>query len=392
MAGEPENNLHGSLPLRLFIQAMLIGSFFSFYIGSADPWWRVKEWVVLGIGSLWLACRTFAQPIQRRVWSSKWLGFLLGWVVVQMFMFHIWPVITASRTYATSPWPWLTFLQIIVISIWMTDSIRMLSKRDMEVIHKTIAWIGLIMSVYMIFQAAGLDPVIAHIQRTRTGFEWLHGNHVIGLAGNPFQAGTILAVTVPAMLTLFHPIVMVLPVLALLATQSASAISAGFMGIGVILLLSKKFRLFGLLCLVSIGAVIYATHHGLLLENGRFLIWKQSIQAWLKAPWDGIGLSMYKLLGVVDDRSGVMAVRWAHNEWIQALAELGLIGLTLLGGWVLGLLWKLRKWRAIPFHWIGTGLTCLALTVLSIPWHLAPTVIVSLLCVIGWNIYSEDLA
>ena len=362
-----------SPPLLIFIRILLWATFFSTYIGAADPWWRAKEWAAFTAGSLWLAYRAWRSPLPIRE-GNLWAALLFAWVVIQMFLQNILPIVTAGSKYGSSMWPWICFLQLIIAFVWFSDASTCLSREDFRKVYRTFSLIGWVLSVHMLLQALNLDPLMWLIQVKYGSVNWIHGNHVVGLMGNPFQAGITLAVLAPAMAVSGWGAL--LGFMALLCTQSASAILSGSLGILLVLWLSGKRRwAVGIVSLLICG-VFYAYQRELLSENGRLAIWELSLKAWATHPIEGIGIGMYKVLNLIDPTPPGYALRWAHNEWIQLLAELGLIGGSLAVLWALSLLRHVRRLSPVL---LGTLVSCLALTPLAIPWHLAPSAVVTLL-------------
>lgn len=348
--------------------------------------------MVLTLGALWIAFRTFkAPPIVRPTWGSLPLALLIGWVVIQMFHLMIWPIISATGKYMSNPWPWMAFLQIIVILVWFTDSCRAFTFKDLNGLAKTIAIIGVFLALYMVGQSQDFDPLIHYADKTFGGLTWLHGNHIIGLMGNPFHAASTAAVCFPAILALRWHLAAVIALVALTLSGSASGILFAVFGGLAVLWSQRRFFLLkvsGALSLIGLG--YGASTADALNEHGRLIIWQQAIEKWHQSPVEGLGLGSFKLLGITDPIPPGYAVRWAHNEWIQVLTELGIIGLSLIAIWVLSLFWNLRRdLRRVPAAWLGMSVTCFGLSILATPWHMAPTVIVTLLCLVALEVSKE---
>ena len=388
LAGGLASDPHSPPPLQKFLQAILWATFFSIWLGSADPWWRPKEWALFSVGLSWLCWGRFSVSCSPKRRLSLYPSLLFGWVCLQFLLQQVLPIVKTGEKFASSPWPWVVFLQLLVIWVWFTDAIQTLELPDFKPIARTLARIGAILSLYMVSQAAGFDPLLPVSKLIHSDIRWLHGNHVIGLMGNPFQAAACLAVCIPFLVALRWHLWAILSLVAILATQSTSGALAALGGVWIVLWSQKRTLTLRIYSVVLVGLIAYAVQHGLYLQMyGRPSILVETFSSWFKEFWTGVGLGNYKLLGIIDPTPPGYAVRWAHNEWAQLGTELGVIGLILTVLWMAKLFRASRtKWRAIPAEWIGAGTATILLTPLNIPWHLAPTVCVTLLSLAVWTI------
>ena len=292
----------------------------------------------------------------------------------------------------------MAFLHLMVALSWLTDLRRSVRSEDIHFAIRVMAWLSAGLSAYMIFQSVHIDPLIWLIQLKFEKFGWLHQNHVIGLMGNPFQAAGTLAVLTPAVSYLvfqsflqrkkkvFWSVVLAMNLVALCATQSASGLVAGLIG-GV--LASGKVRTmkaFGILTMASlIGLIsILFLAPDWLLGHGRIEIWKQSIAQLHYYPILGIGLNQFKLIGITYLDS---QVRWAHNEWIHFSVELGIFLTGLLAFYVGREAVKLFR---VHFGMFGCFISIIILSFLHIPWHLAPILAVTGICLVASHLEIKE--
>jgi O-antigen ligase len=70
-------------------------------------------------------------------------------------------------------------------------------------------------------------------------------------------------------------------------------------------------------------------------RSSRLTIWSQAFHHFTAHPVFGIGWSNFQ--PAPGDH--------AHNSYLQVLAELGLVGFTLIGGWLISVIWELHKAR-----------------------------------------------
>ena len=88
--------------------------------------------------------------------------------------------------------------------------------------------------------------------------------------------------------------------------------------------------------------------------DARFIWWVSSFFMWLDNPWTGVGLGNFKfnvdeymlqahdLLGFVEYES-MGYTNWAHNEFFQLLAEVGIVGIVIFLIFLLLLIRSIRK-------------------------------------------------
>lgn len=88
---------------------------------------------------------------------------------------------------------------------------------------------------------------------------------------------------------------------------------------------------------------------GIVNSNGRYQLWQSAIDANATHPWRGIGPGTYEFWW---DSHGSLSlpVRNAHSLYLETLAELGIVGLAILAGFVLTVLGvgTRRAFRATP--------------------------------------------
>ena len=113
---------------------------------------------------------------------------------------------------------------------------------------------------------------------------------------------------------------------------------------------------------------------GILQTDQRLPIW---MSAWKKlcsssshvAPsMTGFGLDSF---GLLFDPS----IRWAHNEWIHLLVEVGLIGTSLTAlmvAWSVRTGWRMATQSVIISGWFGVWMGFLASTLVHFPGHIPP--------------------
>ncbi len=139
-------------------------------------------------------------------------------------------------------------------------------------------------------------------------------------------------------------------------TQTRAAVvglaAAG--GLAALLTLSGQARLKALGALALAGAGAAWHFWGRQWTHG--LIWRDTLSLWLTHPFLGCGLGRFHIefpafaspaLRALWPENKVI-VNFAHNEYLQVLAETGVVGLALLAGVVGGWFGMLKEWSASP--------------------------------------------
>lgn len=130
--------------------------------------------------------------------------------------------------------------------------------------------------------------------------------------------------------------------------------------------------------------LIHHTFIHYLNPQGRFDTWKKAIEFWHGTkgliPWTGIGLGLLES-GRLRGTFGM----WAsfHNEPIQVLVELGIVGLTLSLGMVSSLVIRLFKSvkETTLIAWIGSAVSFSIVACFGFPLRIGTTLLIGVLIV-----------
>jgi len=102
-------------------------------------------------------------------------------------------------------------------------------------------------------------------------------------------------------------------------------------------------------------------------QDSRAQIWADTTHLIASAPWSGVGVGAYEH-GLYPFKTSMplRTVNYAHNDYLQFLAELGIVGAALMGGltlWVLAKVGAIAVWLRASPNWefavglLGTFLT-----------------------------------
>lgn len=353
-------------------------------IGSADPWWRPKEWAALVLGVGWLIARNLVNLQYLRSGKDRLLACLLTAFLFHFCVRFIWPVIKSPGLLMQSPWPWLGLLHIVVAVAWLTDLRRLIRRDDVRFAVRIMAFLGVALAAYMVVQKLNMDPLMAYVQHKYPNFRWLDPNHVIGLLGSPFQAGASLAVLVPAVAfqakeSWVWRILLCLCLFSCWITGSISSFLAALIGsIAASGIITSRKKLIGSLAGgLALLALAYLVKPDIFQEHGRLSIWTQAIPSIQAHPFLGIGLNRFKELGIHVFDGNAYSAWWAHNEVVHFATELGIPLCLALFAYLGRELVLLHRTHLALF---GCLTTVLILSFFHIPFHLAPTLAVTGLC------------
>jgi len=150
---------------------------------------------------------------------------------------------------------------------------------------------------------------------------------------------------------------------------SQSTISYGVLGIGLIAywICDHKNPLEAFVCVLWIPALmaIFEKKH-ILNSSHRFQAYKVFLGAWWRNAehFLGSGFGTFQVIGpIIQDNTGFMISPdhhyywiWMHSDWLQTLFEGGYVGLALMGGLALHVLYKLYKLKDVKVFSLASGL------------------------------------
>lgn len=275
-------------------------------------------------------------------------GWFLGLVIVSHFCSTYNPPslgLVLNRKFIFSPGT-LNLFTIVLAVIWYSVIISIFDANSKSYLLNTFCAIAIMNLVWMAMQANGYDPWFKHVGYERNGAtDWVPKVEVVGFCLNPGITAAMLAFCLPAFFrfwwTSFLPFVAV----GLLGAESRGGVLAAGVGIGVWYLFEGRWAL--VVSSAVVAVVILKLLRPTLPIIGstmqvRFDIWEKSWTSVKEFPILGLGpgqfqTAMHKLY--FQDGATANWYNWAHNEFIQPVAEYG-VGFLL---WVSAYFYKVGK-------------------------------------------------
>jgi len=239
-----------------------------------------------------------------------------------------------------------------------------LSKIDYKYILYPLGYVCILMSLFSILECLGLRQFKYDVH-----FE-------PGMLGNPTNTAMYIAASAPFLLLHKRGSVwFVVPVIATLLLKSAS----GFLGTCVVvvayLILKKYWFRLSFLGVFSLGLIGYKFNYLLELftPDSKLFIWNLAIRDWMKSPWLGLGLGHFYGQYIIQE-SGTY-YRFMHNHYLYVLYTLGIIGLILLGVFLVPILKNHQK--VLPFVSV---ISVMIMSLCSVPMRVYPLVLLMAVC------------
>lgn len=279
--------------------------------------------------SLW----TFRKGVILKT-ENKWLSILLFYVCMNWFLV---PTYTAETRDHQLIIDLLRFLPLFYALIYYLFYLSLQNicrpLKRIEIIAKTLMWVGAISGIYLILQSLGLDDR----QELNTAPNTLYtvGAQKFSFFGHPNFAGTFIALCAPFAIYFRKWLLLIIMCVAVAFSQSYVPCLALFCGLIFYLWnrISLGLKIVMVLIAIICSAVLFIglenASFGLPNNSGRFQVWLNMWTDIKQAPLFGHGFGIFTILF---NANHPIRVPWqaAHNEFWQFTYDCGFVGLFIL--------------------------------------------------------------
>ena len=323
----------------------------------------ILQALTLGVIGLW-AIRLWLAPHPRLLWPP------VCWAVLAFTLYALGRYLTADVEYVAR----LEFLRVLVYAALFLAILNNLHRQEtIQIVTFTLLFLAMAISFYAIYQflkGSNRVWVFTKPYPHRGSGTYINPNHLAGFLEMLLPLG--LAYTLTARLKPVMRVVLGYVSLALLAGIGVTVSKGGWIATGLalvllfgVLLLRRNYRLPALLLLaLLVGACVFFfpksaffqmrlkqmfTQKGNINDELRYSVWQPALRMWQDHFWWGVGPGLFNTRFRAYRPEGIqMSPDYAHNDYLNTLADWGLVGTVLvLSAWLL-LAWGVRKtWSAV---------------------------------------------
>jgi hypothetical protein len=302
----------------LFLAFFCLLPWGSFFFRQTDLWHSTGQFVQVGI--LVLFCYSFFEKPKRVQPLNKPLGSFLCWA--GLVTAYGWITVFAE----TQHYPIKIFMPFfnLLCLVWLYKLIvEYLDSTNIERILKWLKYSIILLLLYCTLQYLELDEFFKGINDT--------GDQLVGTIGNPMHLAGLLAILQPLCFKKSRENILALILLWILILTIGSATGL-VTGIAVVLfwLWFKNKRNFIIFSGLSFGLLGYLLliHPTFFGNSDRFRVWGLVWKAIKNKFITGFGLGTFGLSNI--GSTGNFHWQHVHNGYLQAIFELGIIGLVLI--------------------------------------------------------------
>ena len=263
-----------------------------------------------------------------------------------------------SLAFNATIWSVCSMLTLLAMYGVYYASSKILSQR-VGLFLNVLCGVVVVQCIYQFWQFFGVDPIF-HLAAHAGESE-----RAVGFTGNALILSWLCAFATPAFFRGRWIYFLPLPLISLaLCGTSTPVISLAFGGgVAAFIFLRQKFQpVIAILCLamlfMALTGYIETVDKRDMFTNNRWVVWADAVELIKEKPLQGHGLGTWQT--VYTDRPGGKIFRTAHNDYLQAGVELGVIALTLAVGFVVAT--GIRLIRGFGTHRHAPVLTAMFLT------------------------------
>lgn len=275
-----------------------------------------------------IALYSFAIVICTFLQKSRWLRYLIIWCMVNWWLNYFWP----KETYVGLT----NILSALILYIGIKHFLE-IGCLKVDLILKTVCIVAIFQFLWMIMQCFNYDPIFYPI--TTTGAKASVRMPLAGWSGNPSVLGVFFACTSFLLLHYFKikkvPILFFVILSSIFFVKNATTAICFATG-GLFYLLNRyRFKMKYILCCILIIVMLGSFFIYVKQPNfDRLAIWKEILDLGIRVrPFVGRGINFFSHLYIVD-KTGT-PWREAHNDYLQLILELGIIGFVLFMGFIM---------------------------------------------------------
>jgi O-antigen ligase len=301
----------------LFIIFFSLLPWSSFLFRQTDIWHAEGHFVQISI--LILFCYSFFEKPKYVQVLNKPLGSFIAWA--GLITAYGWiTIFSATQHYPVKiVMPFFNLLSLVWLYRLITEYLDSVS---IERIFKWLKYSVILLLFYCVLQYLKLDEFLKGINDT--------GDQLVGTIGNSMHLAGLLAILQPLFFKKSREniLCLILLWLLILLTGSATGLVTGI-GVALFWLWFKNRKVAIVASGVSFISLIalHLTHKSFFYNSDRFRVWSLVCKAIKNKFITGFGLGTYGLSGIGDTN-----VHWqhVHNEYLQVIFEIGIIGLILI--------------------------------------------------------------
>ena len=254
-----------------------------------------------------------------------------------------------------------------------------------EIIPKILCWISFLLSIYSIYQYFGYDQIFQKYIEVPENFKTVNGvvpphYKMVSLMGNPFLTSKYIAIVSPLFLLGSLRYKLMYPVCFFAVILCNTVVSTVAMMAGLLLFISRYGRVPLISAVLILGSIAYSVFmlkfKGSLSLDGRIGFWYILFMDAHKNFLTGTGLG-----SILNHQYfiGGELLKEAHNEFLQAYREGGLVLLSISLGYLVSLFRRIKSSNVFVPSLVAFLIVCLG----GFPLQFGATLLLGILIVGG---------
>jgi len=364
---------------------LVISSVIFWPFAANDSFLAIKEAVfVLGALSLFsysFCCQSFFSL------RNPFLATGLFYIALGFVYFFYSSFITANGKVIWNFWNFRPTVSVLCGILIIKLLYECASTKDWVDTGKVIAWLGGIFALYSIFQYFSIDQIFKNEKILYVNGHFDRKLQMVSFFGSVFLTSGFLALCAPMCLIfkdLRYKFFYVAILIALILLDKTMALASFGTGLVVYLLMNRSWVKLILLILIFItGGIFYAFYNPEFFSlTGRVELWKITWNKFLEAPFFGHGLGSFEMFQF---KPGNTVTFFAHNEYLQILFDIGIVGFSIFVLFVVDLFKRIfvSENNILLIGYIAGLISFLVLCLGSFPLRIAPLALIAVIYTAG---------